>query len=441
MRSKTPSSNIFSRIDIALGLMACVSLIILLLPRAWFTHTLTLNPLDYPANLFNDFYSNGNSKVRWINKETQAWQCELGNAYGTPYCSILYKLIDERGRGLNLSNYNHMKIWLNYQGNAGHIRIYLRNRNPKYFDLSNISTTKYNTVEVPVKELADGLDIKMSDFRVAEWWLVQNNIALSESHPEFNDVIYLEIQTGSEARNGLHDFVLRRVQFTGVLFSQESLYKALVIIWSGLILLLLLYRLLRLKIQLNKNLAYQKELVSINRLLNLQNKQFEDLARTDPLTGLLNRIGIREALFNGLKNWKESRRPFSFIMIDIDHFKLINDTHGHDVGDKVLQSVARLFSESVRKTDFLARWGGEEFILVCPDTDLEQSHIVAELLRQRLANNKIHADVTVTASFGVASMTQPDLDSLFKAADDALYKAKNQGRNCVMVQQPAPDAH
>lgn len=185
--------------------------------------------------------------------------------------------------------------------------------------------------------------------------------------------------------------------------------------------------------ELRAHKRYQSELVSINKLLNLQNKQFEDLAKTDQLTGLLNRIGIREPLYQGLKRWQESRVPFAFVLIDIDHFKKVNDEHGHDVGDEILKGVAKLLGENVRKTDHLARWGGEEFILVCPNTNLEQAHSVADNLRAKLAEAKVHPAIPITASFGVAAMTQADLDHLFKSADDALYEAKGLGRNCVVA--------
>src|SRR5690606_32452296 len=147
---------------------------------------------------------------------------------------------------------------------------------------------------------------------------------------------------------------------------------------------------------------------------------------------MLNRICICSVLYKGLKAWEESRTPFSFVMIDLDHFKQINDNFGHQVGDETLIATARLLDKNVRRTDYLARWGGEEFILICPNTNLEQAYILAETLRTKIETADIYPDFKITASFGVASMTEPNLDQLFKAADEALYAAKSQGRNRVV---------
>ena len=292
-------------------------------------------------------------------------------------------------------------------------------------------TTKFNSVELPVSELKNGLEVRMSDFSVANWWLVQQEIPLEHSQPEFGDVVILEVQTSSEVRSGRHEIQVDKVVWEGPRVAKVQLYRAVIIAWSTLIFTGLIYRITRLSLELNKNKEYQEQLLGINRLLDLQSRKFEDLAKTDHLTGLLNRVGIRDALYEGLNAWKKDQKPFSFVIVDIDKFKVINDTYGHDVGDNVLKNVARLFMDNVRKTDFLARWGGEEFILVCPNTTLEQAHLIAESLRQKLFDARLFNDLVVTASFGVATMICADLDDLFKRADTALLRAKQQGRNRV----------
>lgn len=416
-----------------LAFTACLSVAVLVIPREWLAYSYELDPRDYEAAVYDDVYSGGNSTVQWLDETLQAWKCSIGPKHRNPYCSMHISLLSEKGTGLDLSRFNKMKVWISYQGDASFIRLYLRNRHPKYFVVGDVSTTKYNIVEMPVDHLERGVDVNMRDFRVADWWLVQKKIDLEDSHPEFNDVMYVEVQTGSQVNHGEHVIQLQRLEFTGSLITEEALYKAMVILWTSLIFFVLVFRFIKLKWELNAHKSYQNELVSINRLLNLQNKQFEDLAKTDQLTGLLNRIGIREPLYNGLKRWQESRSPFAFVLVDIDHFKKVNDEHGHDVGDEILKGTAKLLSENVRKSDFLARWGGEEFILVCPNTNLEQAHSVAEHLRAKLADTQLHPKIPVTASFGVAAMTQADLDHLFKSADEALYEAKGLGRNCVVA--------
>lgn len=415
-----------------LGMMACLSIILIIMPKDWASKTFNFHPTDYPATLSDDRFAGGSSIAAWEDRDSQRWRCEMGSQHPTPFCSMSISVLDENWRGIDLREYNELTVYGSYQGDGDYIRIYLRNRHPAYFVTGDDTTTKYNMVEVPAADLEGGLTLKMKDFGVADWWLTSKNVPLEFSHPEFNDVIFIELQTGSNSRSGSHVIQLRKLEWRGNLISDETLYKAIVIGWAVVIFSILLFRVVSLRVELSRNQRYQNELISINKFLNLQNKQFEDLAKTDQLTGLYNRIGIRDALYDSLQSWREHRTPFSFVLIDIDHFKRVNDNYGHDTGDMILRSAAELFKENVRRSDYLARWGGEEFILVCPNTDINQAQVIAELLRKKLEAANIHEDLKVTASFGVATMTQPDLDLMFKTADEALYDAKRQGRNMVV---------
>lgn len=425
-----------SATEAILGMMACVSILLIVMPKDWMSKSLVVNPTNYPAMTSDDRYSNGTSEASWVDKQKQIWRCDMSPSHINPFCSMVITLLDEHWQGLDLRPYNQLTIRGHYEGEGEHLRIYLRNRHPRYYVSGDDTTTKYNMVEVPVDDLESGITIRMKDFGVADWWLTSKHIPLEYSHPEFNDVVFIEFQTGSQVRDGSHEFQITEMKWTGNLISNEILYEAIIIIWSLVIFAILLFRVIKLKVELNDNRRYQKELLSINKLLNLQNKQFEDLAKTDQLTGLLNRIGIRDALYNGLQNWKNKRAPFSFILIDIDHFKSVNDNYGHDTGDLILRSAADLFKQNVRRSDYLARWGGEEFILVCPNSDISQAQVIAELLRKKLEMADIYEGLKVTASFGVASLSGEDLDELFKTADIALYEAKNNGRNCVVCKHP-----
>ncbi len=413
-------------------MMACLSVILIFMPKDWMSRHWEFIPTQYAASLSDDKYSGGNSNVSWLDQEQQLWKCELAGQYRNPYCSMLLDTLSDTWSGLDLRDYSQMTIWGSYEGNAEFVRIYFRNRHANYYVVGDPTSTKYNMVEIPVAELRNGITVNLKDFSVADWWLAHRKIALKDSHPEFNDIIYVEVQTGSQASGGIHKIQLKKITFRGNLISDENLYKGVVLLWSVLIFLLLLFRFIRLKLELNSNRSYQQELISINSFLNLQNKQFEDLAKTDQLTGLLNRIGIRDALYDGLSDFKRSGTLMSFILCDIDHFKRINDSYGHDVGDQILKSVAELFKNNSRSSDFLARWGGEEFILVCPNTDLQQAQVVAELLRKKLDASELHQEEKITASFGVATIAKPDLDGLFRSADLALYEAKDAGRNQVV---------
>jgi diguanylate cyclase len=156
-------------------------------------------------------------------------------------------------------------------------------------------------------------------------------------------------------------------------------------------------------------------------------------ALRDPLTRIANRLAYEERMAAEYLRWKRYRRPLMLAVIDIDHFKRINDTYGHKSGDRVLQIVARLLASSVRETDFLARYGGEEFVLLMPETDSEGARNVAEKLRQWVAEAETHFHgqrVQVTVSCGLAQIADGDNETtLFERADQALYRAKQGGRN------------
>ncbi|WP_019603899.1 GGDEF domain-containing protein [Teredinibacter turnerae] len=420
-----------SRFDATLGLLALLSIICVLIPKDLVTRKLEIHPSNFQANIAGDSYSGGKSEASWVDEKTRRWRCILRDAIYAPYCSFQISTINENWRGLDLRAFNKMTIVGEYLGEANYIRVYLRNRHPRYYVLGDETTTKYNQAEVPIADLRDGVNFRLQDFEVADWWLVQKKIPLKDSHPEFNDVIYIEFQTSSELHSGTHEIQIEKIIWQGNYISNETLYRGIALVWAATIFLLLLLRLTRLKAELESTRNYQHELESINKLLNLQNKQFEDLAKTDQLTGLLNRIGIREPLLAGLNAWKHTQTPMAFVLIDLDYFKMVNDRYGHDVGDQVLRKSAELIRSNVRESDYVARWGGEEFLLMLPDTSLTQAEQIAEMLRSKLEAANIHTATNITASFGVAALKEDNLDNLFKAADDALYKAKQNGRNCV----------
>ena len=162
------------------------------------------------------------------------------------------------------------------------------------------------------------------------------------------------------------------------------------------------------------------------------------LATVDPLTGIANRRKFNQSASTEFDRAKRHGRPLSFLAIDVDRFKSINDTYGHDAGDQVLTALTAVLSRAIRASDLLGRLGGEEFGLLLPDTDLAAAIQVAERLRQDLAAEQIsHREITmaVTISIGVAQVTRPmtDHSQTMSAADAALYLAKKRGRNRVAV--------
>lgn len=178
-----------------------------------------------------------------------------------------------------------------------------------------------------------------------------------------------------------------------------------------------------------------RELNKKNRQLAAANETITRLMMTDPLTGLANRRHLAEMLDRELSLARRSTRPLAALMTDIDHFKSINDTYGHGMGDQVLKQVAQILRDACRKEDIVARYGGEEFIVILPDSGAGAAADCAERMRSAIAGATFSGiDRSITASFGVTVFTPADTeDDFLKRADAALYEAKAAGRNRVVV--------
>lgn len=158
------------------------------------------------------------------------------------------------------------------------------------------------------------------------------------------------------------------------------------------------------------------------------------LAVTDKLTGLYNRARFDEVLSHELSRSKRFNHPFSIVMIDIDYFKAVNDNFGHQVGDNILIEISRLIKENIRSTDVLVRWGGEEFILMCLETNLAGVKSLLENIRKKIEENSFPKVGKKTVSMGLTMYEKGDTDiSILKRADKALYNAKANGRNCIEI--------
>ncbi len=173
--------------------------------------------------------------------------------------------------------------------------------------------------------------------------------------------------------------------------------------------------------------------IDITKIKEMEEK-LKLLSVTDQLTQIYNRVKFHETLNEEIKRNRRYETDLSIIMLDIDHFKSINDTHGHDVGDKVLVALVTLIKKYIRDTDIFSRWGGEEFILLLPHTTLENAAKLAERIRQKIMEYHFEQAGNVTCSFGVSQFKGEDTDETYtKRVDNALYESKRTGRNKVTV--------
>jgi len=184
---------------------------------------------------------------------------------------------------------------------------------------------------------------------------------------------------------------------------------------------------------------WNRKIIKTNRLLEEaqkdieeKNKELEKLATTDKLTNLYNRRKIEELLEFEINRSERFNHNFGLAIVDIDKFKEVNDTYGHQVGDKVLKELADILNTNRRKTDFVGRYGGEEFVIICPESDVQGVIKLMETFKEKICNYKFSKVENKTASFGVTMSQRGDtIESILKRADDALYQAKDNGRNKI----------
>lgn len=197
-------------------------------------------------------------------------------------------------------------------------------------------------------------------------------------------------------------------------------------------------------LQLTQEALYQRtlrleqanrEIDNINHKLGLKNQALQDLAERDQLTNLFNRRKINDTLHSEQERFMRYHTPFSIVMIDIDHFKRINDQFGHHAGDDVLKELTQRLSANIRKTDILGRWGGEEFMLVCPETTLSQASILSEKIRRLVEQQAFSINQRITISAGATQYSPEDsLTSVLSRVDNNLYQAKDAGRNRIIAE-------
>ena len=365
--------------------------------------------------------------------------CTLHERFRYPYCGIALRFDPALVNGVDLSEVRRIRLWLDYEGPASTVKIQLRNASPAYgIPQNQEDAAKYNHIEVNAQSIQGGMvELDLRNFVVANWWMQQFHIAPHLGRPEFDNVVTLEIVTGTEAPLGDYRFALKRVEYDVQYLSTEQWYLGIMSIWLVLALLYLFMRLVRLQGEVRLERQQSQQLQEINRALDVRSQELVQMATTDALTGAFNRKGLEDVLQEALADWHRHQHPLGLVLIDIDHFKSINDTHGHQAGDRVLAGLAELVRGHVRGQDLLGRWGGEEFLLVCRNTHLPQAVAIAEKLRALVAGHRFGGGLRITASFGVAAMdSERPLDQVFAAADEALYRAKAEGRNRVIAESP-----
>lgn len=335
---------------------------------------------------------------------------------------------------MDFSRFDSVTFAMRYAGRAGRkIRLHMTNFEPEFSTTGDWDSQRYNTVEFNAPPRAT-FTIPVNVVRTADWWIAAHDVPLEKTYTRLDNVTAIEIATGSVPPGQPVTIEVRSIEFRGKWISDTTLLTWLVGAWIGCGLLGLSLSLMHTRSRLSASNARLELLAAINKALQLEARDLASQAHTDPLTGALNRQGLREVLMKRLHAAGHVDEEMAVVFVDVDHFKRINDQHGHDAGDEVLRRFAAVIRGEVRSSDKLVRWGGEEFLLLCPETDVPHAVSMLDKLRAALAKQEWPHGLHVTSSFGVTSLKpDEDIGAAIKRADGALYLAKANGRNRVEI--------
>jgi len=434
-----PVLGVLAHVHYALGILLLLTLALLAWQHYGMERIVEFNVAnaEYLAGADEE---NGGASTARIDKQgtTGVMHCHLAQKYQWPYCRFRLWL-GTLTEGMDLTAFDRMSLDVSYDGPAPHtIRVSLVDFEPGISNPADWMTNKVNEVETFAVPASGKVDIPLNLFYTASWWKKRVTRPLLQTGMRLDNVVSFDMLTGTESPLGDRTITLRAVRFHGKWISTTHLLLILVASWILAAIGWPALLALALRRQLNTSKAELALLGEVNKALQLEAKELVGQAYTDPLTGVLNRQGLRAEL---VRTSSLLADPMCVVFMDIDHFKRVNDTHGHAVGDEVLRQFAQVVGANVRASDKLVRWGGEEFLLVCTGTGVAQAAALADKLRQALHEQAWPAGLRVTASFGVAGH-RPDEEfgDVIQRADAALYGAKQAGRDRVQTDGVAAPA-
>ena len=403
------------------------------------TSTLVIDARSpYRVLALDDRANPGGRSVARVTREGDGigMDCDLRAGYEWAFCELEIEF-GQAPHGIDLSRYDSMRLWITATGPEAQqrVRVYVRNYDPAYSKAGVAESEKVNQLIYEPADYPQGYAVPLAHFQVAQWWIDEHPMTLALEAPDFRNATRLAFSTGTKVEPGPHTIRVQRIELTGKLIPASTFRLGIIAAWMLSVFGYLVVDSVLNRRQLRLSAASQHSLQRLNESLRLETRSLAEIARTDPLTGALNRKGLADELMRLVRLDEDKAFPMTLLFIDIDHFKRINDGLGHDTGDQVIRGLAELVRSAVQREDLLARWGGEEFLLVFRDTPGPAGAAIAERLRERIAGAAWPADLRITCSFGVAEWHRgEDLNEGIKRADDAMYRAKKQGRDRVEIQ-------
>jgi diguanylate cyclase (GGDEF)-like protein len=398
---------------------------------------------------FSDASSGGNTSFVYKNESQSAIECVIGDKGSFNMCGNSCVFVDHTvvthdalmsdlrfatavspEISLDLTGYSGVWVDIDYQGPANFIHLSLQNHEPA-LDLRDPGRQfRPQSVGISTSELHEPVYVRLKEFKASDWWVNQFALHRTESDTRFDRIRAITVEIKEQPPHTQHYLEVKSITFVGDRISKENFYLAIIVAFATLVGLEGTFRVYTLY---SNHRAAQKSLETLNEY----NQKLRSVAFKDELTQLLNRRAINEIVTRTreLKNQK----GFAIIIIDIDHFKKFNDTHGHALGDKVLVNVAQSLKEVSRDYDQIARWGGEEFVIVTHEAHPDNLFAYAEKLREKVASSPVFKEggsdpIFVTISLGITQggLEEP-FDVALERADKALYRSKEKGRNCCTI--------
>lgn len=377
------------------------------------------------------------SKVRWVDERNFHFRCHYAPEDASAYrpCGISFLLTrgEDKTRGMDLRGFESLSLDLAYQGTSRFVRVSIRDFDPRFSRADDSNSSRVHSVNLRARDTSGPLTIGLAELTVPEWWIAQYDLPREFTLAGLDNAIAVTIDLPDQLNGTPHELRIRALALQGEWIRRDTLYLGVLCAWIVGTLGAVGWRFAQLR-QLHRRQQLEiKSLAARTALLRAEQDGLKRLAAVDELTGVLNRRGIEESLADG----GTSGRGIALLVLDIDHFKRINDDHGHDTGDLVIQRVAQLIAENMRERDIVGRWGGEEFLVACIDCAPEHAAVVAEKIRQRIEASDLGNGhrIVVTVSVGVVMMGDAEgFHSAFRRADAALYRAKAAGRNCVVFE-------
>ena len=423
-------------------LLILVSVAVVAFQHTQFYRTLRIDDKEvFNVVTADDRSSGGRSQARVKFQDGKyRLECKIKKSdFAWPYCEIRfnYKSVDKVKLGIDLSKFTEVVIAARYRDENHNrlqgVRLQIRNFNPAYSKEEDEGTFKFNAIEYRFGDVQYPSLIPFDRMQVLSWWISELRIPVELQHIEMTDVRFIELATGNFMPEGDYIIDIDHITMRGKWISDEVAYLSVVLLWILSATLWLIISLISYRTNLRVMQRKQRELKIINQLLDSKSRELEDKAHRDALTKALNRAGLDHYLVsNSIVFTLEIE--LSLLYLDLDHFKQVNDVHGHDMGDRVLIEFARLVEFHTRETDLFVRWGGEEFVLLLPNTNIVSATKLAEKLRHQVAVYSWPNEMDITTSVGVAvKKPSEEITELFKRADGALYEAKHNGRNRVEI--------